>query len=172
MTTKKRDKFGEIIYRYVVLSCERITKPYENYFKSELSMKQLQAMCTLHTYGRMTMSELACRLEVTKQEMTQIINSLVDKSYVKRSYDPKDRRIVRVANTRLGMKHIDDGDDAFIERMRVHMSVLNDKDYNDLINAMTVINRILPLVEVNNYKNKVTENKVQKDKAYKAKEEI
>jgi DNA-binding MarR family transcriptional regulator len=150
MPKLQRDRFENTIYNFLVLSCERITKPFENHYKSELSMKQLQAMCVLHTYGCMTMSELASRLEVTKQQVTQIINGLVAKNYVERSYEKTDRRIVRVSNTELGMKHIDEGDDVFIEKMRYRMSALNEKDFSDLIDAMSVINRIMPLTDIYN----------------------
>ncbi len=83
-------------------------------------------------HGHTIQSDLAFRLAVTKQSVTRLVDTLVEKRYLTRRVDPVDRRRVVHAITSRG-RHAIDRADAFIERYL--MAVLQDLDDDDEIEA-------------------------------------
>jgi len=100
---------------------------------SGLSHAQLGMLYLLFYHKQASVNETADYLGVTKSAVTQLADPLVDKGYVTRQNDTKDRRIVRMSLTAAGAqelkklaKHKFDGirsaidslDDREIERLR------------------------------------------------------
>lgn len=68
-----------------------------------LSMAKYGALSVLTDAGEpQTLSELAARLSCVRSNMTQLVDRLEADGLVRRLADPSDRRIVRVAMTKLG----------------------------------------------------------------------
>jgi DNA-binding MarR family transcriptional regulator len=75
--------------------------------------------------GRAIQSDLAFRLTVTKQSVTRLVDTLVDRHYVTRRVDPEDRRRVIHAISARGQRALDRAD-TILERYL--MLVLQDLD--------------------------------------------
>jgi MarR family 2-MHQ and catechol resistance regulon transcriptional repressor len=67
-----------------------------------VSVSQCYALEALGESGSMTMGELAAWMHLTVSTMTRIVNQLVARGLVERSFDPQDRRVWRVSLTGQG----------------------------------------------------------------------
>ncbi len=84
-------------------------------------------------HGHTIQSDLAFRLAVTKQSVTRLVDTLVEKRYLTRRVDPVDRRRVLHVITAKGKRAMDRAD-AIIERYL--MAVVQDLDDDDEIEAV------------------------------------
>jgi DNA-binding MarR family transcriptional regulator len=82
--------------------------------------------------GRAIQSDLAFQLAVTKQSVTRIVDTLVDRRYVTRRVDTDDRRRVIHAISAKGQRALAQADEAL---ERYLMLVLQDLDDDDDIEA-------------------------------------
>lgn len=55
----------------------------------------------------LTMSELAQWIQMPKQQMTKIVNRLVEYGFAERVYDPSDRRVIKIKITDKAVSYID-----------------------------------------------------------------
>jgi DNA-binding MarR family transcriptional regulator len=91
---------------------------------ARLSVMQYRILQHLRR-GRAIQSDLAFELTVTKQSVTRIVDTLVDRRYVTRREDPEDRRRVIHAISAKGQRALVEAD-AILERYL--MAVLQDLD--------------------------------------------
>ena len=78
----------------------RIAKPFKQLLDEGISLEMYYCIKTLQWYGEpITMSELARCTMSAKQQMTKVVNRLVEQGFVERIYDPANRRIIRIKPT-------------------------------------------------------------------------
>ena len=78
----------------------QIAKPFKQLLDEGISLEMYYCIRTLQWGGgTMTMSELAGYTKMQKQQMTQMVNRLVEQKLVKRIYDPSNRRIIKIRLT-------------------------------------------------------------------------
>lgn len=78
----------------------RIAKPFKQLLDEGISLEMYYCIKTLQWGGgTMTMSELAGYTKMQKQQMTQMVNRLVEQELVERIYDPSNRRIIKIRPT-------------------------------------------------------------------------
>ncbi|MFQ5638355.1 MAG: MarR family winged helix-turn-helix transcriptional regulator [bacterium] len=58
-----------------------------------ISVSQCYVLETLHTYGALTVNELATKMYLKVSTITRVVDQLVRKEYVTREEDPNDRRV-------------------------------------------------------------------------------
>ena len=72
-------------------------KPFKRLLDDGVSLEMYYCIQFLRLNGEtMTMSELAATTGMTKQQMTKIVNRLIEHNFVERVSDPDDRRIIRL----------------------------------------------------------------------------
>jgi DNA-binding MarR family transcriptional regulator len=71
-------------------------------YKSKITLPQLFILSYLDKDGSLKMKDLAHLMFVTTAAATGIINRLVRCGYVRRAYDPKDRRVIYIELTDKG----------------------------------------------------------------------
>jgi DNA-binding MarR family transcriptional regulator len=69
------------------------------FYKMKVTLPQFVVMNILYTVGESKMTDISRSAGVTTAAMTGLVDRLVKYAYVKRSSDPKDRRIVKIALT-------------------------------------------------------------------------
>ena len=74
---------------------------------SELTTSQLRILFTVKAHNYIIMSELAKRLSISKPNLTPSINKLVRSSYLERSIDINDRRVMHISLTQKGSSMLD-----------------------------------------------------------------
>lgn len=67
-----------------------------------LSQTQVQALIMVHRQGVLNMSQLAKAMMVTRQQLTKIVDALVEKGMVERGADPHNRRHVMISASEQG----------------------------------------------------------------------
>ena len=78
----------------------RIVKPFKQLLDDGISPETYYCLNILRNHeGMLTMSEIAQLVHMPKQQMTKIVNRLIEKQFVERIYDPSDRRIIRLRVT-------------------------------------------------------------------------
>ena len=86
---------GDIIGFLALVNCKLIL-PFEELFKGELTTLQLLTLCALRRNGEISVTDLADRLYICKQQMTRIVAKLCEDGYIERRRHPSDGRIVLV----------------------------------------------------------------------------
>ena len=128
----------------------KIDKPFKQLHKENqinMSMETYYCLQMLHRDGAMTMSELAERLKMPKQQVTRLISILFQYDFVRRLDDQKDRRVVRIEATQMAFDYIREN----IYRNAAFLSGLEDKigkeDAEELGRAVESLLKILPKLD-------------------------
>ena len=78
----------------------QIAKPFKQLLDEGISLEMYYCIRTLEwAGGAATMSEIAGWTKMPKQQMTKMVNRLVEQNFVTRFDDPEDRRIVKIQLT-------------------------------------------------------------------------
>ena len=95
------DKINDIL---PVIMREFANRQTNELYKGKITLPQFLILEFLSKKGESKMKDLAIFMKVTTAAMTGIVDRLVRYSYVARSYDPGDRRIIKIAMTVRGQK--------------------------------------------------------------------
>ena len=90
---------------------------YKKAKQLKLTSSQLEVLHCVGEKGNPTMKEIASSLHITPPSVTNVVESLCKKNYLKREFGKKDRRIVRIVITPKALK--------------LFSSFKNDKDKKD-----------------------------------------
>lgn len=86
----------------------KIAKPFKQLQDEGISLEMYYCIKTLQWGGGiMTMSELGKHTKMPKQQMTKMVNRLVEQEFVERVYDPSDRRIIKIQLTDAAQNYLD-----------------------------------------------------------------
>lgn len=121
----------------------RIFRPAELITRNHLSPLQMHAISILHKEGNVTMTELAERLKISKQQLTSIVNKLIDSGMVVRKADEQDRRLVRLEITDTGRGSFHALHAELKRNFAEKLSQLSDAELDELGQLLTRILEIL-----------------------------
>lgn len=127
------DRLGEIMEELMQASL----KDRANFFhKMKMSMSQFMMLGLLCRRGQTRMSDLARVLNVTTAAVTGIADRLVRDGYVKRSSDPKDRRVVIIGCTAKGQRVVNEMERHRKEHVIKMFGKVSEKERNDYISIL------------------------------------
>lgn len=86
---------------------EMVKRQINELFKGKITLPQFLILNFLYTENESSMSKIANFMSVTTAAMTGIVDRLVRDSYVIRTYNPKDRRIIMIRLTSKGKALVD-----------------------------------------------------------------
>lgn len=130
------------LFHILVLN-QKALKPYENKLLSKLTMLQFRTLCVLNIEGDLSLNELAKIQNITKQQQSLIIKSLVSVGYVSRMIDEVDRRVIRFNLTDTGKQLLDDQLSAMINKIIERLNCLEEEKQRELYAAIHSISVIL-----------------------------
>lgn len=85
-----------------------LARPFKHLLKEGVSLEMYYCIQMLRMNGdAMTISEMAARTGMTKQQMSKLVNRLIEHSFVERESDPDDRRLVKIRITAAALEYID-----------------------------------------------------------------
>ena len=95
---------GEHFLDFTITFFNLAKSKYQQQNQIKANSVGFQALILLNQPGRSapTMSELAARLEITKQQLTKLVNDLEEKDLVRREHDSRNRRQVYLYITPTG----------------------------------------------------------------------
>lgn len=135
----------EILLHFIFLSQEHLASKFEIFFKDSYSWSpnQTRVLCYLKYYKKVSMSDLAALTHVSRQLMTQTVDSLEKLELAKRIYDPHNRRSVYVEATDKGLKLLDTGERRFVSHMERAIYNLPIDEANKTIEAIQTVSRLI-----------------------------
>lgn len=114
------DRQRDLFKRFIRLNSLMRRAVYNPQITARFSIgrKQLYALTVLYEKGKMNMTSLAREIDVSNQQLTKIVDVLVNRQMIERSYDPNNRRIVLVSLTKSGSDYIEDMTSSIIDHIR------------------------------------------------------
>jgi DNA-binding MarR family transcriptional regulator len=110
---------------------------------SGLQAAQYRVLGVLTRDGTLPMSEIGKRLYISKPYMTTLVDTLISARYVERLPDSEDRRVIKIAITSLGKKHLKESSAIFKNNLNDLLSKLDEKDLIELNISLEKLKRIL-----------------------------
>jgi DNA-binding MarR family transcriptional regulator len=95
-------------------------------------------------FDRQLTSEMARRFNVATPTMTRIVDSLVDKGYVERQPDPKDRRQIYLQLTESGRQAAEEAQNRFCAAIASFLSPLSEEQLSEIVLACRHLRSLLP----------------------------
>jgi DNA-binding MarR family transcriptional regulator len=106
----------------------------------------------LKNRGQMPMSEIGSILGVSKPNMTVIIDKIIEEKEVKRIYNDKDRRIIRIDITKKGEAALAKAKELMKDELKKRLSILEDKELEQLSLSLKNIKEILSKISLRHTK--------------------
>ena len=125
----------------------RIGRPMELQFSHDLTITQFHTMVALCFATPMNMTQLAAQLGVSKQQLTKIIDGLVEKGFVRRFGDENNRRVVLVSITEAGLEMMQNTQTKFMDSVLPAFDRLNNEQRCKLVAAVQEIQQVLSSME-------------------------
>lgn len=145
--SRKLSSSQQELFQFLLLTQEKIQKPFGDIFKEKLSTMQFSTMSILKRYGLLTMGELAEKMNMPKQQMTQIVNKLVEIGFAVRHSDEHDRRIIRISTTQEGDAFIEGHCNQFLDKTLAQIDALGEQEAIQMKEAIAVIARLAAKLE-------------------------
>lgn len=101
-----------------------------------LSMHQMQLMACVRKFGTQPMRFYGEKLMISKPNLSVLVNKLLCEGYLSRSAVETDRRIMNLALTEAGEKHIEEQRQELRAKMMQKLSALNDDEVTRLLKAI------------------------------------
>lgn len=122
----------------------QITKIFEQCLDSGISLDLYYCIRSIEwSGGLITMTELAERMQITKQHATKKVNRLVELELAERVCDPSDRRMVKVKVTDKGEKFAADFLKTEAGGLKELIEKMDAKEQSDFAAAIKTLNKIL-----------------------------
>ena len=134
----------ELVFAAMTCWHYRIIKPLKQILEDGISLEMYYSLQMLRRYeDGLIMTELANHIDMQKQQLTKLINSLVERGFVERIYNPKNRRIIRIKITESGTNYIDSFLTHDAEYLKDMIEKLSEADRQDFRKALNTFIRIL-----------------------------
>lgn len=122
----------------------RIAKPFKQLLEEGISLEMYYCIKTIQWYGEpLTMSELARYTMSSKQQMTKVVNRLVEQELVERLYDPANRRIIKIDITEKARLYTDHFIESNADCFRPFLEQMSGEDLADFQRGIELVYRSL-----------------------------
>ena len=101
-----------------------------------LPLNQFGVLCALMDTQGMAIIDLSRQLNISKQQMTNVIEKLLTSGYVSKNSDPKDRRRFVVTISDKGEKLLADHMEQFRQRFEIHARNLTTDERQELASIL------------------------------------
>jgi DNA-binding MarR family transcriptional regulator len=107
-----------------------------------LPFPRLKALHVMKLRGRQTMKEIAAVMQVLPSSATSLVDPLVADGLLKRSADPDDRRVIRLAITKKGETSLKAGKAALMRHVAEVLGHLDEAERKSLIHILKKLSQI------------------------------
>ncbi|MBE6073738.1 MAG: MarR family transcriptional regulator [Selenomonas ruminantium] len=108
-----------------------------------IPLNQFGTLMVLFTEESVSITDISHILNISKQQMTTVIDKLVCNGMVQKNPDPKDRRRSVITLTPAGQKIIDDQNERVRQLFNQHMQQLNQEETTQLSHSILTFNQLL-----------------------------
>lgn len=120
---------------------KNLSMPYLRFLKREYGWTPLQfnAFCILDIEEGIKMSDIADKLGISRQQTTQLVNSMVEKGWVERVYDDSDRRNIFIRSTIVSDEKLKEFGAAVSEGLLESMDSMPEEKSAEILRSLNVI---------------------------------
>jgi DNA-binding MarR family transcriptional regulator len=137
----KSPQFSEAIRSWMDVFMHRSMRGWGLFAKSTgLSMPQFSVMMQLHHRGNCAIGDISERFDITNAAASQLVDKLVQSSFIKREEDPQDRRAKMLNLTDKGKDLIQRGIEEryrWVDQLSEKLTIEERARVTDALNIMT-----------------------------------
>ncbi|SFI14567.1 DNA-binding transcriptional regulator, MarR family [Selenomonas ruminantium] len=117
--------------------------------KLPIPLNQFGALMVIFTEESVSITDISHILNISKQQMTTVIDKLVCNGMVQKAPDPHDRRRSVITLTPAGQKILDDQNERVRQLFNQHMQQLNEDETAQLSDSILTFNQLLEKMFIN-----------------------
>ena len=140
------------LLKYISLHLQYISKDLLTYYQKGEVISSLQMSILWYLFNEengFTMGELAKKLNISKQQMTKLVNGLEERGLVKRVYSSTNRRIVIITLCDKGRDIQNKAVDEYYQNFSMKLNKLSKVQQEEFYDSITTIsNCILDMNEI------------------------
>ncbi|ERJ11285.1 MarR family winged helix-turn-helix transcriptional regulator [Haloplasma contractile] len=126
---------------------KKLLRPDKYKETNELSPSHFQIMFMIDDQGKLTMSEIARNLMIAKSNLTPLVKKLINKDYVERIKDEKDRRMFYLSLTETGEKFMECHKQFIVKHLKERLSKLEATELDELKASLQSIHTIISKID-------------------------
>ena len=117
--------------------------------KLPIPLNQFGALMVIFTEESVSITDISHILNISKQQMTTVIDKLVCNGMVQKAPDPHDRRRSVITLTPAGQKILDDQNERVRQLFNQHIQQLNEDETAQLSASILTFNQLLEKMFIN-----------------------
>lgn len=121
----------------------RLIRPHEQKTRRIVSPLVIHVLTMLAEKKSATMTELAREIQISKPQLTPIIDKLCESDEVRREHDERDRRIINIRITPAGMSKLQELQETLFDSIK---SKLVGLDKNEILSLQHALNDLFRIV--------------------------
>lgn len=146
MTERIKERIAENLISLLPFYHKKIFRPRQGI--TGMQVAQYRTLGILLREGTpLPMSELGKRLYISKPYMTVLVDQLIRDGHARRIPDPDDRRVINIAITPAGSRHLKQAASLYKETIMETLSNLNHDDLEDLCTSLEKIRSIIARID-------------------------
>lgn len=125
---------------------ETLVLIHRNFYRNlttPVPLNQFAALMTLRLEKQATLSEIGQRLQISKQQMTNICDKLLHAGLITKRQDSEDRRRMLISMTSAGEKILDDQNELVRQRFLSSLRGLSEEERTELRHSITNLNHYI-----------------------------
>lgn len=143
MRDPKLDSIVQNFITIMPLFQKKLIKRNCGFPHDSLNHSHFQIMVVLKDNGKLPISDVAKRLFISTPNMTKLLARLIDEEMIERIPDKKDRRIINIALTQKGEKHLEAKFKQVHSSIKERLSTLPDEQLNKLNSSLENLRDVL-----------------------------
>ena len=125
---------------------ETLVLIHRNFYRNlatPIPLNQFATLMTLRLEKQATLSEIGQRLQISKQQMTNICDKLLHAGLITKRQDSEDRRRMLISMTSAGEKILDDQNELVRQRFLSSLRGLSEEERTELRHSITNLNHYI-----------------------------
>lgn len=125
---------------------ETLVLIHRNFYRNlttPVPLNQFATLMTLRLEKQATLSEIGQRLQISKQQMTNICDKLLHVGLITKRQDSEDRRRMLISMTSAGEKLLDDQNELVRQRFLSSLRGLSEEERTELRHSITNLNHYI-----------------------------
>lgn len=125
---------------------ETLVLIHRNFYRNlttPVPLNQFATLMTLRLEKQATLSEIGQRLQISKQQMTNICDKLMQAGLVTKQQDREDRRRILVSMTSAGEKMLDDQNEIVRQKFLSSLQEFSEEERAELYHSITDLNHYI-----------------------------
>lgn len=125
---------------------ETLVLIHRNFYRNlttPVPLNQFATLMTLRLEKQATLSEVGHRLQISKQQMTNICDKLMQAGLVTKQQDREDRRRILVSMTSAGEKMLDDQNEIVRQKFLSSLQEFSEEERAELYHSITDLNHYI-----------------------------